>query len=51
MACFLLKILLKILFDLNKETIFIVALEKMDRLVSETQIRYFWICNLAFHIL
>ena len=42
MACFLLKILLKILFDLNKETIFIVALEKMDSLVSETQIRYFW---------
>ena len=32
----------KILLDLNKETIFIAALEKMDSLVSETQIRYFW---------
>ena len=42
MVCPLLKILLKILFDLNKEIIFIVALEKMDSLVSETQIRYFW---------
>ena len=42
MACFLLKILSKIIFDLNKETIFIVTLEKMDSLVSETQIPYFW---------
>ena len=32
----------KMLLDLNKETILIVALEKMDSLVVETQIRYFW---------
>ena len=32
----------KMLLDLNKETIFIVTQEKIDSLVSETQIQYFW---------